>query len=131
MDVHYCGGLLVSCSLTGIRCRELIKCACKIIALEDCSKANLSCYLVHIATTQQTQNICITFVQCWTNVKDVGPTLYKSYTNVLCLLGKRSVCVLTRLCYSRDRLLSLSHKQNGQSKPLPLDSGIYNTLKDY
>ena len=35
---------------------------------------------------QQTQNICITFVQCWTNVEDVGPTLYKWYTNVLCLL---------------------------------------------
>ena len=26
--------------------------------------------------SQQTQNICITFVQCWTNVEDVGPTLY-------------------------------------------------------
>ena len=37
--------------------------------------------------SQQTQNICITFVQCWTNLKDVGPTLYKCYTNVLCLLG--------------------------------------------
>ena len=31
--------------------------------------------------------ICITFVQCWINVEDVGPTLYKCYTNVLCLLG--------------------------------------------
>ena len=36
------------------------------------------------------QNICITFVQCWTNVEDVGPTLYKFYTNVLCLLGTSS-----------------------------------------
>ena len=27
------------------------------------------------------------FIQCWTNVEDVGPTLYKCYTNVLCLLG--------------------------------------------
>ena len=27
------------------------------------------------------------FMQCWTNVEDVGPTLYKCYTNVLCLLG--------------------------------------------
>ena len=36
---------------------------------------------------QQTQNICITFIQCWTNVEDVGPTLYKCFTNVLCLLG--------------------------------------------
>ena len=24
-------------------------------------------------------NICITFKQCWTNVKDIGPTLYKCY----------------------------------------------------
>ena len=28
-------------------------------------------------------------MQCCTNVEDVGPTLYKSYTNVLCLLGIR------------------------------------------
>ena len=40
------------------------------------------------AQTQQTQNICITFVQCWTNVEAVGLTLYKCYTNVLCLLEK-------------------------------------------
>ena len=36
---------------------------------------------------QQTQNICRTFIQCRPNVFDVGPTLYESYTNVLCLLG--------------------------------------------
>ena len=34
---------------------------------------------------QQTQNICITFVQCWSNVEDVGTTLYKCYTNALYL----------------------------------------------
>ena len=28
------------------------------------------------------------FIQCWTNVEDVRPTLYKCYTNDLCLLGK-------------------------------------------
>ena len=28
-------------------------------------------------TSQQTQNIFITFIQCRTNVEDVGPTLYK------------------------------------------------------
>ena len=32
------------------------------------------------------QNICLLIIQCWTNVKDVGPTLYKYYTNILCLL---------------------------------------------
>ena len=26
-------------------------------------------------------NICITLVQCWNNVEDVGTTLYKSYIN--------------------------------------------------
>ena len=29
----------------------------------------------------------MTFVQCWTNVEDVDPTLYKCYTNVSSLLG--------------------------------------------
>ena len=29
-----------------------------------------------------------TFVQCWTNVEDVVPTLYKWFANVLCLQGK-------------------------------------------
>ena len=28
------------------------------------------------------------FIQCWANVEDVGPTMYKCYTNVLCLLGR-------------------------------------------
>ena len=37
--------------------------------------------------TQQTQNICITFIQCRPKVFDVGPTLYKCYTNVLCVTG--------------------------------------------
>ena len=43
--------------------------------------------LIH--SSQQTQNICMTIVQCWINVEDVGPTLYNNYcyTNVLCLLG--------------------------------------------
>ena len=31
-------------------------------------------------------HICITFVQCQPNIFDVGPTLYKCYTNILCLL---------------------------------------------
>ena len=32
-----------------------------------------------IGNTQQIQNICITCIQCWANVEDVGPTLYKCY----------------------------------------------------
>ena len=33
------------------------------------------------------QDVCITFAQRRPNVFDVGPTLYKCYTNVLCLRG--------------------------------------------
>ena len=44
-------------------------------------------YMMIEPTAQQTQTICITFTQCRPNVEDVGPTLYKCYTNVLCLLG--------------------------------------------
>ena len=40
-----------------------------------------------LGATQQTQNIWITFVQRRPSVLDAGPTLYKCYTNVLCLLG--------------------------------------------
>ena len=40
-------------------------------------------------SAQQTQNICITFIQRRPNVFDVGPTLYKWYANVLCLLGAK------------------------------------------
>ena len=35
---------------------------------------------VVIPTSQQTQNIWKIFIQCW-------PTLYKSYSNLMCLLG--------------------------------------------
>ena len=37
-------------------------------------------------SSQQTQNICIAYVQRRPNVSDVGPALYKGYTDVLCLL---------------------------------------------
>ena len=40
----------------------------------------------HISCIPAAQNICITFVRRRPNVFDVGPTLYKCYTNVLCLL---------------------------------------------
>ena len=46
---------------------------------------------IYIVTAQQTQNICITFIQCWTNVEDVGSMLFKYYTNVLCLLGASAI----------------------------------------
>ena len=37
--------------------------------------------------SQQTETIFITFAQRRSNVFDVGPTLQKCYTNVLCLQG--------------------------------------------
>ena len=48
-------------------------------------KPTLSGRLVFVGWVPSKQNICITFVQCRPNVFDVGPTLYKWYTNVLCL----------------------------------------------
>ena len=42
------------------------------------------------ATIQaNTKHLYITFIQRRPNVSDVGPTLHKCYTNVLCLLGCR------------------------------------------
>ena len=35
------------------------------------------------SATLQTQNLCRTFEQRWTNVKDGGLTLFKCYTNAL------------------------------------------------
>ena len=68
-----------------------------------------------VRTSQERQNICrpVTFLQCWTNIEDVVPTLYKCHTNVLCLLGCRCVkqmtfsykngkflwCILLRACF--------------------------------
>ena len=45
---------------------------------------NSRCYREYYSqcSSQQTQTICITFVQRRPNVFDVGPTLYKCYTNV-------------------------------------------------
>ena len=39
----------------------------------------------HTLGQTKTKNICKTFVQRQPNVFDAGPTLYKCYTNVLCL----------------------------------------------
>ena len=69
-----------------------------VVALEDSShNVDLGTLPYHlrarlldskdVQTSQQTQNICITFVHCWTDVKVFGPTLYTISTNVLCLLG--------------------------------------------
>ena len=44
---------------------------------------------MRLSAAQQPPIICIAFIQCWTNGEDVGPTLYKCYTNVLCFLGEQ------------------------------------------
>ena len=51
------------------------------------SQTNCSIRDFTVLPNQQTQNICITFIQRRPNVFDVGPTLYTCYTNVLYLLG--------------------------------------------
>ena len=37
--------------------------------------------------SQQTQSFCMTFVQCWTNVEDVGPALYKMLYKCFVFVG--------------------------------------------
>ena len=56
--------------------------------------------------SQQTQSICITIVQCWANVEDVGPTLYKCYANGSKTLGRRckNVIQMVCVCWASSRL---------------------------
>ena len=74
-----------------------------------CTNTISSCYvdyLSQITASRQTRIICITFVQCWTNVEDVGPTLYKCYADVLCLL-RCYLFSLMIICESGDNSLNL------------------------
>ena len=87
---------------------------------------------------------CIIFVQCWTNVQDVGPTLYKCYTSlqncgepprlidnalglkipILCLEGSVIWLTIFRKS-SRPNFFSvdLIEKKNVQKKPFSNSSG--------
>ena len=56
---------------------------------QNVTRFKLALRLHFLVSSQQTQNISITCIQRRLNVFDVGPTLYKCYKNVLCLLGKR------------------------------------------
>ena len=49
--------------------------------------------------TQQTQQMCITFIQRQPNVFDVCSTLYKCYTNYLCWLGSYPFQAWIYHCY--------------------------------
>ena len=80
---------------------QLVKMSCMINHEERKKQWVFCCNNHHLPTTCTTRLyhlprlmwppikhiFCITFVQCWTNVGDVGPTLYKCYTKGLCLLG--------------------------------------------
>ena len=73
-------------SLTS-RVHDYIKpCGVRRVLLCKTKRQYLWLFALH-GSIQQAQNICITFVQCRTNIEDVEPTLYKCYTHVLCLLG--------------------------------------------
>ena len=50
--------------------------SCRLVIAASSKQYQISCY------SQQTQNICITFIQRRPNIFDVGSTLYKCYTNV-------------------------------------------------
>ena len=72
---------------------------------------------------EQTQNICIIFIQCWTNAEDVGPSLYKCYTNILCLLG-RSVQNHSLKLYHHTAIASITARAiRHQNIKLPSFSG--------
>ena len=71
-------------------------------------KFEKSRYWLHYMPAQQTQNICITFMQRRPNVFDVGPTLYTCYTNVLCFLGGHlSYFLCYYICHNGGRDISL------------------------
>ena len=63
--------------------------------------------------SQQTQNILITFVQRWSSVEDIGPTLYKCYTNRLCLLR---LCHIFSVESILSRLINKSEAITKQNK---------------
>ena len=64
-----------------------------------------------------------TFVQCWTNVEDVWPTLYKCYKNVLCLLDilhselDGHIWRVTVTCSSLGLKNSLFYFEKGKIRP--------------
>ena len=84
---------------------------------------------------QQIQNICITFVQRRPNVFDVGPTLKKCHTNVICLLGGVNdlqfvIHYVYNRCYPhQQRALFHNHytssQKNGDNGQCRLMSPIY------
>ena len=84
---------------------------CTIHILHPCTICVLHMWIIEVYPkgnmkifshlTSNTQNIFITFVQRRLNVFDVGPTLYKCFTNGLCLQGSVGrILSLVGLTYS-------------------------------
>ena len=77
--------------------------------------------------SQRTQSISITFIQRWPKVFDACPTLFKYYTNALCLLGwtviylgiTRGLPVSTQMSWKtkiKNKKLLTKHKQIKQKR---------------
>ena len=68
---------------TGPKFRALAKCfqkCCFLLWTDGCFfELHLMWHLSFVVSPHQTQNICIIFIECWSNVEDIGPTLYKCY----------------------------------------------------
>ena len=47
------------------------------------SRQRVSRVLLYFSQVKHVLGVCITFIQCWTNVEDVGPTLYTCYTSIV------------------------------------------------
>ena len=71
-----------------------------------------------------------TFLQCWSNGEDVVPTLYKCYTNALCLLGIAACLVLlAAYCWPRlqadtDPMSCLLGVFRTKTEQIPLNSSF-------
>ena len=63
--------------------------------------SNNSTVTIILILTQQTQNICITFVQRRPKVFDVEPTLYKCYAKIVCLLSILVILMHTDTYYQK------------------------------
>ena len=75
---------------------------------------------------QQTQNFCITYVHSRPNVFDVGPTLYKCYTNVLCLLVRFHIIMIIHISPKSCRHFWYNYKPSNMRR---LNQWRFNALK--
>ena len=75
--------------------------------LKDTKESYEVTWLQLAIKTQLTQNMCIAFLQRWTNVEDVRPTLYKCYTNVLYMLGMRFGEYLVNIYHTWSSIMAL------------------------